>query len=147
MSSAARPQAIHHAAHSAIDPMAQAYPAQAAALFQTYVDLRYAASWRDLRVIEIVRDASGDARTFGARGWALICGTAPQATQPQAVLPMSIEQTFDTAMYVAHSPRFSSVFAQLPDDVAASHLLLAMMSSDSTVVYYKLSQGLVKPVN
>ncbi|WFC95805.1 hypothetical protein MBRA1_002459 [Malassezia brasiliensis] len=140
MSSAARPQAIHHAAHSAVDPMAQAYPAQAAALFQTYVDLRYAASWRDLRVIEIVRDASGDARAFGARGWALICGTAPQTTQPQAVLPMSIEQTFDTAM-------FSSVFAQLPNDVAASHLLLAMMSSDSTVVYYKLSQGLVKPVN
>lgn len=102
MSSAARPQAIHHAAHGAVDPMAQAYPAQAAALFQTYVDLRYAASWRDLRVIEVVRDAFGDARAFGGRGWALICGTAPQDTQPQVVLPMSIEQTFDTAMYVMH---------------------------------------------
>lgn len=39
------------------------------------------------------------------------------------------------------------MFAHLPDGVAATHLLLAMMSSDSTVVYYKLSQGLVKPVN
>lgn len=59
---------------------------------------------------------------------------------PQAVLPMSVEQSFDTAM-------FSSVFAHLPPGVATTHILLAMLSNDSTVVYYKLSSGLVKPVN
>lgn len=37
--------------------------------------------------------------------------------------------------------------AHLPADVASKHILLAMLSSDSTVVYYKLSSGLVKPVN
>lgn len=39
------------------------------------------------------------------------------------------------------------MFAHLPPDVAHDHIVLAMMSNDSTVVYYKLSRGLVKPVN
>ncbi|WFD03979.1 hypothetical protein MOBT1_002676 [Malassezia obtusa] len=100
MSQADRPQATHHAAHAAVDPYAKTYPSQAAALFQTYVDLRYAAAWRDLRIIEIVRDDAGDAAVFGGRGWALIRGTAPQSEQAQAVLPMAIEQSFDTTTYV-----------------------------------------------
>ena len=53
---------------------------------------------------------------------------------------MLVEETMDTAL-------FSEVFARLPNEVAPTHVLLAMMSNDATVVYYKLSQGLVKPVN
>lgn len=53
---------------------------------------------------------------------------------------MLIEQVLDTRM-------LTDVFARLPHGVDTSHVLLAMMSNDSTVVYYKLSQGMVKPVN
>ena len=53
---------------------------------------------------------------------------------------MLIEQVIDTAM-------FHDLFARLPEHVDSTQLLLAMMSNDSTVVYYKLSQGMVKPVN
>lgn len=42
---------------------------------------------------------------------------------------------------------FSALFAKIPEGVASNHILLAMMSNDSTVVYYKLSKGMVKPVN
>lgn len=108
-SPAPRPQAVHHAAHAAVDAYAKQYASQAAALFQTYVDLRYAAAWRSLRVCDVVRHPSGEAAQFGGRGWALICGTAPHTENAQAVLPMNIEQSFDTAMYVfrliAGSPR------------------------------------------
>lgn len=32
-------------------------------------------------------------------------------------------------------------------DIETGHILLAILSPDSTVVYYKLAKGLVKPVN
>jgi len=61
---------------------------------------------------------------------------------------MAIEQAMDSAMYVRRTDgRLSDLFAQLPSDAVHTHVLLAMMSNDATVVYYRLSQGMVKPIN
>ena len=40
--------AERHAAYAAVEPLCAKYPAQAGALFQTYVDLKYAARWLSL---------------------------------------------------------------------------------------------------
>ena len=125
--------AERHAAYAAVEPLCAKYPAQAGALFQTYVDLKYAARWRALDV--------HDTASFGKPGWAIIVGEAPDASDHrQVVVPLLLEQTVDTRM-------FTELFAHLPPDAATTHILLALMSNDATVVYYKLSQGLVKPVN
>lgn len=64
------------------------------------------------------------------------------------VVPMVLEQAIDSAMYVRHTDRrLSDLFAHLPSDATHTHVLLAMMSNDATVVYYRLSQGMVKPIN
>lgn len=125
--------AERHAAYAVVEPLCAKYPAQAGALFQTYVDLKYAARWRALDV--------HDTASFGKPGWAILVGEAPDTNQTrQVVVPLLLEQTVDTHM-------FTELFAHLPPDAVTSHILLAMMSNDSTVVYYKLSQGMVKPVN
>lgn len=125
-------------------PLCTKYPSQAAALVQTWEDLKYSAGWTQLSTVDIERATSpvkGYApKGFGSQGWVLICGRPRGAKSNTAVLPMLVEETMDTAL-------FSEVFARLPNEVAPTHVLLAMMSNDATVVYYKLSQGLVKPVN
>ncbi|WFD44211.1 hypothetical protein MPSI1_002877 [Malassezia psittaci] len=140
MSSNTGLRAEQHPAFPDVEMMVQKYKTQGGPLLQTFCDLNYAASWRDLQVLDIVHDQDADLNQFGANGWAIILGRAPHHEAIQAVLPMSVEQSFDSAT-------FSEIFKKLPEDVDASHILLAMMSNDSTVVYYKLSKGLVKPVN
>ncbi|WFD04790.1 hypothetical protein MVES1_000114 [Malassezia vespertilionis] len=129
-----------HPAYPAVELLCEKYPVQRAALFQTFVDLQYAAAWCDLRAVDIPRDIQGDVYTFGGKGWAMLIGFAPDSTVPQSVLPMAIEQAFTTSM-------IADLFASLPEDVVQTHILLAMMSGDATVVYYKLSRGMTKPVN
>ncbi|KAL4400372.1 tRNA-intron endonuclease [Malassezia pachydermatis] len=137
-------QAATHVAYAAVAPLGAKYPAQEAALFQTYVDLKYAARWQSLDVVDLPNDSSSTATlptsTFGEQGWAVLIGLAPSSKEKQVVVPMLIEQSFTTAT-------FSALFAKIPEGVASNHILLAMMSNDSTVVYYKLSKGMVKPVN
>ncbi|WFD28641.1 hypothetical protein MNAN1_003654 [Malassezia nana] len=144
---AAAPQAATHEAFAIVQSLCDTYPSQASALFQTYVDLRYAARWRDLQVRSIQRrvgatDAASEAANadFGANGWAIFVGVAPGSKDKQVVVPMVLEQAIDSAM-------LGNLFARLPEDAVHTHVLLAMMSNDATVVYYRLSQGMVKPIN
>lgn len=117
----------------------EAHPKQAAALWQAYCDLAYAANWADLAPLPT------------AAPWALLVGSPPAplagaaattaaASKPTAVFPVDIAAVL--------SPRdLTSVFAALPPSVDSETILLAVVSNDSTVVYYKLARGLVKPVN
>ncbi|WFD32546.1 hypothetical protein MSPP1_003594 [Malassezia sp. CBS 17886] len=136
--------AKEHPAYEALAPLCAKYSAQASALWQTYVDLVYAAGWTHVDAVDVPRAAAcgaGDkGGAFGSVGWAIVCGAPPSGQQRQAVVPMAVEQTLTTAT-------LGELFARLPDGVAQTHVLLAMYSGDSTVVYYKMSEGLVKPVN
>ncbi|WFD00288.1 hypothetical protein MYAM1_003036 [Malassezia yamatoensis] len=97
MSSSPALRTEQHPAFPCIELMVQKYKAQSGSLFQTFCDLNYAASWRDLQVLDIVHDQNADLHQFGAKGWAIILGRAPQNETIQAVLPMSVEQSFDSA--------------------------------------------------
>lgn len=41
--------------------------------------------------------------------------------------------------------RLEAIFARL--DPMPSHILLGMLAQDSTIVYYKVARGIVKPIN
>jgi hypothetical protein len=69
-------RAEQHAAYAAVAPLSRKYPAQGSALFQTYVDLKYAQRWQSLEVIDVPRTDTPSV-AFGAAGWALLIGRAP----------------------------------------------------------------------
>lgn len=158
----AAPQAATHEAFAIVQPLCDTYPSQASALFQTYLDLRYAARWRDLQVRSIQRrvgatESASEAANadFGANGWAIVVGIAPgsKVRKPAHTrtskwwCPWSWSRPSIRPCTCIHSHRLGDLFARLPDDVVHTHVLLAMMSNDATVVYYRLSQGMVKPIN
>lgn len=73
-------QAETHEAYKDVQKLCETYVSQASALFQTYVDLKYAARWRELDARAIQRPTgSADAASFGAAGCAVIVGMAPGA--------------------------------------------------------------------
>jgi len=67
-----------HTAYAAVAPLSTKYPAQEGALFQTFVDLKYAARWRFLEVHDVQRSEIADP-AFGKSGWAIVTGQAPNS--------------------------------------------------------------------
>lgn len=68
----------------------------------------------------------------------------------ETVIPCHISDTLSVAyfddIFASLSP-VPSPAAPEQTELETGHILLAMLSADSTVVYYKLASGLVKPVN
>lgn len=134
--------AATHPAYQVVGATCEAYPKQAAAVWQAYCDLSYAANWSGLQPLET--DAP----------WALLVGTPPPplvgtgAVHTPSATPSQATAVFPVDLAAILSPGdLSSVFAALPAHVDHETILLAVVSNDSTVVYYKLARGLVKPVN
>ncbi|PWY98799.1 hypothetical protein BCV70DRAFT_201592 [Testicularia cyperi] len=61
----------------------------------------------------------------------------------QHLEPLQLEQIFDLVARHADNQRTASGHIQ----IETTHVLLAITAQDSTLVYYKLSKGMVKPVN
>lgn len=133
--------AATHPAYKVVGPACEANPKQAAALWLAYCDLAYAANWSDLSPLQ------------SSSSWALLSGVPPPplisagpaqtvaaSTKPTVVFPVDLETTLAPA-------DLKEVFASLPPAIGSDTILLAAASNDGTVVYYKLSRGLVKPVN
>lgn len=142
MSKPAFTTAATHPAYKVVGPTCEVYPKQAAAVWQAYCDLSYAANWSELQPLET--DAP----------WALLVGTPPPplvgagATHTPSATPSKPTAVFPVDLAAILSPGdLSGVFGALPSHVDNETILLAVVSNDSTVVYYKLARGLVKPVN
>ncbi|RXW19757.1 hypothetical protein EST38_g6089 [Candolleomyces aberdarensis] len=104
-----------HPSYPILSPYLKKYPTSAASLFQTYNDITYAQEWKDITVVDL-EDGGGFAEDFSY------------------VFPCSLSEKF--------------TFEQLQN--AFSHLeigqiFLAITSEDASIVYYKLSTGIVKP--
>ncbi|SPO36957.1 uncharacterized protein PSFLO_02429 [Pseudozyma flocculosa] len=146
-----------HPSYPFVSTLCDRYPAQSAPLFQTYLDLKHAAAWSELEPVELlppsppspaaVPSIKGDTNRSDLSPSELIDATLSSL---QTILPVHVSQQL--------SPRlFSNIFDILDHQQATrdpalprletQSLLLALMASDSTLVYYVLSRGLVKPVN
>lgn len=90
------PLATEHASYPQLSALARKYPAQAGALFQTFVDLEYAAQAESLEPTEVERDATAPSNAFGQRGWALVCSQLRGRKERVAILPMPVEQEITT---------------------------------------------------
>lgn len=68
----------------------------------------------------------------------------------ETVIPCHISDTLSVAYFDNIFASLAPVSSSAASDragIETGHILLAMLSADSTVVYYKLASGLVKPVN
>jgi tRNA-splicing endonuclease subunit Sen15 len=148
-----------HPSHAALTPYLAQYPRAAGALWQTYNDLVLAQRWTGVAL----RDLPGCAR-------AALVGRRPATARPPATSPLPSDpptsasttatsgegaasvttESGDALQYVVpwslaeslSAAWIRAAFAELGQPPA---LFLAITADDASVVYYKLSRGIVKP--
>ncbi|KIL00201.1 hypothetical protein PAXRUDRAFT_821901 [Paxillus rubicundulus Ve08.2h10] len=120
-----------HPSHAHLSQLISKYPKAAGAFFQTYNDLTLAQKWTDIAVIDVPEC-----------GRAAIKGLRPPLTTEEhhsvcVVVPCSLAESLSTS-WIRH------VFARLGTD-APEAMFVAICAEDSSIVYYKISKGIVKP--
>ncbi|KAI0374746.1 hypothetical protein BV20DRAFT_960901 [Pilatotrama ljubarskyi] len=113
-----------HPSFEAVSPYVTKYPKAAGALFQTYNDLKLAQQWNDLEVVEL----PGCSRCA-------LQGRRPKTEDVLSIVPCSLSESFSTDWIRA-------TFRELG---SPPHVYLAINTDDSSIVYYKISPGIVKP--
>ncbi|KZT50459.1 hypothetical protein CALCODRAFT_504710 [Calocera cornea HHB12733] len=114
-----------HPAFDAVKPLLTKYPATAASLYQTYNDILHAQQWTDLEIIDVPQSGRG-----------VIRGVKPKEELPKLVVPCDLNESLSLGW-------LSAVFDSIsPTPV---EVYLGIVSSDSSIVYYRLSKGIVKP--
>ncbi|WAR54469.1 hypothetical protein PtB15_4B90 [Puccinia triticina] len=106
-------------------------PAQAAPLLHAFSDLTAAQGWSNVKVQTFSTNRSDPSRL------AILRGTPPSSEVGRIVYPMSLHQPTNFQTLSELFPSFGLG--------AGSKVLLAIVSSDSSIVYYELSQGIVSP--
>ncbi|SJX66151.1 uncharacterized protein SRS1_13588 [Sporisorium reilianum f. sp. reilianum] len=93
-------------------------------------------------------DAGGEDE-LNKTGLAAIKGRRKDAKAYEIVIPLTITQHLRPTQLNAIFSLVEAHAASCPpgEDIDTSHVLLAIIAPDSTLVYYVVSQGMVKPVN
>ncbi|KAJ7098177.1 tRNA intron endonuclease [Mycena belliarum] len=130
-----------HPSYQALAHVLPKYPHAAGCLFQAYNDILLVQQWSDVKVI----DLEGVSR-------AGITGKKPKTDMILHVVPCSLAETLSFSWCVLYhsnpsdiirpEPRLKTAFTQLSDP---PEIYLAITSDDASIVYYKLSRGIVKP--
>ncbi|KAJ7596675.1 tRNA intron endonuclease, partial [Mycena floridula] len=117
-----------HPSYESIAAVLRKYPAKAGSLFQTYNDILYAQQWKDVQVLDL-----GNTCARGA-----ITGRRPISDSPNktlSVVPCSLAESLSMGF-------LKDVFLSLS---SPPEIFLAINADDSSIVYYKISAGIVKP--
>ncbi|OAV94651.1 hypothetical protein PTTG_05146 [Puccinia triticina 1-1 BBBD Race 1] len=115
----------------AVRQASEEVPVQAASLLHAFSDLTAAQGWTNVKVQTFSTNRSDPSRL------AILRGTPASSDVERIVYPMSLHQptNFQT---------LSEIFPSIGLG-AGSKVLLAIVSSDSSIVYYELSEGIVSP--
>ncbi|KAL1947693.1 hypothetical protein VTO73DRAFT_13417 [Trametes versicolor] len=114
----------NHPSYEALSAYLPKYPKAAGALFQTYNDLKFAQQWTDLEIIELAECSR-----------CAIRGRRPNTDDLLSVVPCSLSESLSTDW-------IRTTFRELG---SPPHVYLAINTEDSSIVYYKISPGIVKP--
>ncbi|KIM43710.1 hypothetical protein M413DRAFT_443619 [Hebeloma cylindrosporum] len=132
-----------HPSYPVLSALIAKYPQSSASLFQTYNDIVYAQQWNDVGLIDLQNCGRG-----------AIKGKKRETEETLYVLPCSLSETVNFAwlqsafsqLFPAPLPRDTSLGNEtISEEVENPSLYIAITSSDASIVYYKLSQGIVKP--
>lgn len=108
----------------------EALPTQAAPLLHAFSDLTAAQGWANLAV-QIVSTSDSCSPRF-----AVLRGNPTPSGPERIVYPMSLHQPTSFQKLYNIFPSIGST---------STKVLLGIVSSDSSIVYYELSQGIVSP--
>ncbi|KAK0480985.1 Sen15 protein-domain-containing protein [Armillaria luteobubalina] len=116
-----------HPSTSALTLLLSKYPKTSGTLFLVYNDVVHAQSWKDVESVDL-----GEQCLRGA-----IKGRRPNTdtNEPVYIVPCALAETVSYAW-------LHSAFKSLSD---SSEICLGMTADDSSIVYYKISSGIVKP--
>ncbi|PPQ68371.1 hypothetical protein CVT24_004792 [Panaeolus cyanescens] len=122
-----------HPSYPVLAPYIVKYPRAAGSLFQAYNDIVYAQEWTDVKLIDLE-----------ACGRAAVSGKKQDTDKTLYVVPCSLQESLSfswvqDAFTVLFPPSSQDSSDEMP------FLYLGITSPDSSLVYYKLSQGIVKP--
>ncbi|PPQ69110.1 hypothetical protein CVT25_004607 [Psilocybe cyanescens] len=124
-----------HPSYPILSTLLAKYPRASSSLFQTYNDIVYAQQWDDVEIIDLQRCLRG-----------VIAGKKRDTQETLYVVPCSLSETLSFAWL---QDAFSQLFTDLTKNQAVDSnppcLYVAITSSDASIVYYKLSHGIVKP--
>jgi tRNA-splicing endonuclease subunit Sen15 len=113
-----------HPSYPILRDLLHKYPRAAGALFQTYNDISLAQHWTDVQPLELPGCSRGALR-----------GTRPGVEEASFVVPCAMHEQLSAKWIRA-------AFEDLDNPDA---LYIAIVTEDSSLVYYKLSRGIVKP--
>ncbi|KAJ7160155.1 tRNA intron endonuclease [Mycena filopes] len=113
-----------HPSYQALSHILPKYPRAAGSVFQAYNDILLVQQWTDVQVV----DLEGVSR-------AAISGKKPGTDATLHVVPCSLAETLSFGW-------LTTAFTLLADP---PEIFLAITSDDASIVYYKLSRGIVKP--
>jgi len=113
-----------HPSYSTLAPFIAKYPQVGGCLFLTYNDLVYAQSWKGVEVLELPQSQR-----------VALKGIRPETNASHIIVPCSLSESLSMTWV-------TNVFKELND---TPDLYLGILSEDSSVVYYRLSSGIVKP--
>ncbi|KAF9485782.1 hypothetical protein BDN70DRAFT_870660 [Pholiota conissans] len=126
-----------HPSFPVLSPFIARYPRASSSLFQAYNDIVYAQQWNDVEVVDVPSCLRG-----------AIKGKKRGTQETLYVVPCSLSETVSFAWL---QDAFKELFQKESVEPDASgtttipSIYLAITSQDASIVYYKLSQGIVKP--
>jgi len=114
-----------HPSYGALEAICAKYPKHSQSLFQTYNDILYTQQWVDVQIDDV---------PLAQR--AVISGRRNHDEPLRVVAPCSLTENLSiewlNKIFDNHSPPPSEVW-------------IGIVGDDSSLVYYKLSKGIVKP--
>ncbi|RDB24288.1 tRNA-splicing endonuclease subunit SEN15 [Hypsizygus marmoreus] len=113
-----------HPSYQVLSELLSKYPRAASGLFQAYNDVVFAQQWTDVEVVDLPTCARG-----------AIKGRKPQTDGLLHVVPCTLSETVSFSW-------LENAFTLLSNP---AEIYLAITSEDASIVYYKISTGIVKP--
>ncbi|KAF8885683.1 tRNA intron endonuclease [Gymnopilus junonius] len=117
-----------HPSFSVLSALIAKYPRASSSLFQAYNDIVYAQQWHDVEVVDLETCSRGAVK-----------GRKRDTEEVLYVVPCSLSETLSFAWFV------SSFMSLRTPETNPPFIFLAITTQDASIVYYKLSQGIVKP--
>jgi len=114
-----------HAAYGDVRKLCQKYPRQAGSFFQAYSDLKFSQKWLDVETVDLEKAQR-----------LVITGRKDPNEPTRIVAPCSLAESLSIQW-------LNAIFDEVSPPLA--EIYLGITSDDSSIVYYRLSKGTVKP--